>query len=174
LRWKTLGQKWIGSFDLTGYVWRWPMRLARSSLSTSPGPPPHRAHLIRTDGARMFRVLGQEGYTHQYVSGYSSPEPGHVTLPGPHRVASLLKRWNAGTHHYRVEREHLQYYLDEFTFRFNRRRSKARGMLFYRLLQQSVNTDPHPLAELIGGIAANQRTEGLDVDPLPSNTFGEF
>ena len=93
---------------------------------------------------------------------------------GPHRVASLLKRWNAGTHHYRVEREHLQYYLDEFTFRFNRRRSKARGMLFYRLLQQSVNTDPHPLAELIGGIAANQRTEELDVDPLPSNTFGEF
>ncbi len=70
-------------------------------------------------------------------------------LPGPHRVAWLLKRWNAGTHHYRVEREHLQYYLDEFTFRFNRRRSAARGMLFYRLLQQSVNTDPHPLRELI-------------------------
>ena len=46
--------------------------------------------LIRTDGARMFRVLAQEGYTHQYVSGYSPPEPGHVTLPGPHRVASLL------------------------------------------------------------------------------------
>ena len=64
-------------------------------------------------------------------------------------VAWLLKRWNAGTHHYRVEREHLQYYLDEFTFRFNRRRSAARGMLFYRLLQQSVNTDPHPLRELI-------------------------
>jgi transposase-like protein len=130
--------------------------------------------LIRTDGARMFRVLGQEGYTHNYVSGYSSPEPGHVTLPGPHRVASLLKRWNAGTHHYRVEREHLQYYLDEFAFRFNRRRSQARGMLFYRLLQQSVNTDPHPLAELIGGSGANPRTEELDVEPLPSNTFGEF
>jgi hypothetical protein len=59
-------------------------------------------------------------------------------MPGPHRIASLLKRWNAGTHHYRVEREHLQYYLDEFAFRFNRRRSAARGMLFYRLLQQSV------------------------------------
>ena len=122
--------------------------------------------LIRTDGARMFRVLGQEGYTHQYVSGYSSPAPGHVTLPGPHRVASLLKRWNAGTHHYRVEREHLQYYLDEFTFRFNRRRSKARGMLFYRLLQQSVNTDPHPLAELIGGMAANQRTRRAGRRPV--------
>ena len=109
--------------------------------------------LIRTDGARMFRVLGEEGYTHEYISGYSSPDPGHITLPGPHRVASLLKRWTAGTHHYRVEREHLPYYLDEFTFRFNRRRSKARGMLFYRLLQQCVNTDPHPLAELRGGTA---------------------
>jgi transposase-like protein len=130
--------------------------------------------LIRTDGARMFRVLGQEGFTHDYVSGYSSPEPGHVTVPGPHRIASLLKRWNAGTHHYRVEREHLQYYLDEFAFRFNRRRSAARGMLFYRLLQQSVNTDPHPLTELIGGAATHPRTEIQDLEPLPRNTFGEF
>jgi transposase-like protein len=86
------------------------------------------ASVNRTDGARMFRVLAKEGFTHEYVSGYSSPEPGHVTLAGPHRVASLLKRWNAGTHHYRVEREHLQFYLDEFAFRFNRRRSQARGM----------------------------------------------
>ena len=48
--------------------------------------------LIRTDGARMFRVLAQEGYTHQYVSGYSSPEPGHVTLPGPHRNRSHTRQ----------------------------------------------------------------------------------
>ncbi len=47
-------------------------------------------------------------------------------------------------------------------------------MLFYRLLQQSVNTDPHPLADLIGGSAANPRAEELDLEPLPSNTFGEF
>ncbi len=80
----------------------------------------------------------------------------------------------AGTHHYRVEREHLQYYLDEFAFRFNRRRSAARGMLFYRLLQQSVNTDPHPLTELIGGAATHPRTEVQDLEPLPRNTFGEF
>src|SRR3954454_15792355 len=53
--------------------------------------------------------------------------------------------------HYRISRQHLPYYLDEFTFRFNRRTSKARGMLFYRLLQQAVDTDPHPLKELIGG-----------------------
>jgi hypothetical protein len=129
--------------------------------------------LIRTDGARMFRVLAGEGYLHEYVSGYSSPEPGHVTLPGPHRVASLLKRWNAGTHHYRVEREHLQYYLDEFTFWFNRRRSAARGMLFYRLLQQSVDTDPHPLTDLIGG-GVLQQTPQLTPKPLPSNTFDKF
>ena len=50
----------------------------------------------------------------------------------------------------------------------------ARGMIFYRLLQQSVNTDPHPLVELIGGIAANHRTGALDVDPLPSSTVGQF
>jgi hypothetical protein len=97
-----------------------------------------------------------------------------VTLPGPHRVASLLKRWNAGTHHYRVEREHLQYYLDEFTFRFNQRRSAARGMLFYRLLQQSVNTDPHPLADLISTRPEPTELDIYDAEPMPSNTFGEF
>ncbi len=119
----------------------------------------------------MFRVLAYEGYRHEYISGYSSPEPGHVTLPGPHRVASLLKRWNAGTHHYRVEREHLQYHLDEFTFRFNRRSS---GMLFYRLLQKSVNTDPHPRHELISPTQDPMQIDDIDPKPIPSNTFGEF
>ena len=51
-----------------------------------------------------------------------------------------------GTLHYAVSQEHLAYYLDEYTFRFNRRRSNSCGMLLYRLLQQAVNTDPHPLA----------------------------
>jgi len=50
--------------------------------------------------------------------------------------------------HYAVSQEHLAYYLDEYTFRFNRRKSKSRGLLFYRLLQQAVETDPHPLADL--------------------------
>lgn len=74
----------------------------------------------------------------------------------------------------RVEREHLQYYLDEFTFRFNRRRSKARGMLFYRLLQQSVNTDPHPLADLIGAAEGQEQTLRATAKPLPGSTFDEF
>jgi hypothetical protein len=73
-----------------------------------------------------------------------------------------------------VEREHLQYYLDEFTFRFNRRRSKARGMLFYRLLQQSVNTDPHPLADLIGAAEGQEQTLRATAKPLPGSTFDEF
>jgi hypothetical protein len=67
-------------------------------------------------------------------------------MPGPHLVSSLLKRWTARTVHYRVSRQQLPYYLDEFTFRFNRRTSRARGLLFYRLLQQSADTDPHPSA----------------------------
>lgn len=103
---------------------------------------------IRTDGARMLRRLADRGYTHEYVSTYSSPD-GAGDLPGVHRVASLLKRWIAGTLHHRVSDQHMAYYLDEYAFRFNRRGSSARGMLFYRLLQQSVDTDPHPLTELI-------------------------
>jgi ISXO2-like transposase domain len=65
-------------------------------------------------------------------------------MPDVHRVASLLKRWLLGTHQGAVSREQLDYYLDEFTFRFNRRRSRHRGLLFYRLLEQAVSTDPHP------------------------------
>ena len=105
---------------------------------------------IKTDGARMLRRLADRGYTHDYVSTYSSPD-GAGDLPGVHRVASLLKRWIAGTLHHRVSDKHLPYYLDEYAFRFNRRTSTARGMLFYRLLQQAVDTDPHPLAELTAG-----------------------
>ena len=72
-------------------------------------------------------------------------------LPRVHHVVSLLKRWLLGTHHGAVRREHLGYYLDEFTFRFNRRRSRARGLLFYRLLQQSVQVDPVRYGDVIRG-----------------------
>lgn len=105
---------------------------------------------IRTDGARVFTRLPDSGYRHEAVVAITAPDLDAV-MPGVHLVSSLLKRWTAGTLHYRVSREHLPYYLDEFTFRFNRRTSRARGMLFYRLLQQAVDTDPHPLKELIGG-----------------------
>ena len=103
---------------------------------------------IRTDGARMLRRLAAMGYTHEYVTGYNAEDKTAV-LPGVHLVASLLKRWLIGTLHYGIADSHLPYYLDEYTFRFNRRTSRSRGLLFYRLLQQAVNTDPHPLATLI-------------------------
>jgi transposase-like protein len=105
---------------------------------------------IHTDGARMFTRLAEHGYVHHATPGYKADDLDAV-MPGPHLVSSLLKRWTAGTLHYRLSRSHMPYYLDEFTFRFNRRNSKARGMLFYRLLEQAVDTDPHPLKELIHG-----------------------
>jgi len=69
-------------------------------------------------------------------------------MPEVHRVASLLKRWLLGTHQGAVSHEQLDYYLDEFTFRFNRRRSHHRGLLFYRLLEQAVRVEPHPYKTL--------------------------
>ena len=105
--------------------------------------------VIRTDGAAMFRRLAALGYAHEPVAGNSAPDRDAV-MPGAHLVSSLLKRWTAGTLHQRISPQHLPYYLDEFTFRFNRRRSSTRGMLFYRLLQQAAGTGPHPLTELTG------------------------
>jgi hypothetical protein len=66
-----------------------------------------------------------------------------------HRVISLLKRWLLGTHQGAIGYEHLNDYLDEFTFRFNRRTSASRGKLFYRLAQQAVQVDPAPFSTLV-------------------------
>jgi ISXO2-like transposase domain len=70
-------------------------------------------------------------------------------MPGVHRVASLLGRWLLGTHHGRVSHDHLDAYLNEFTFRFNRRNSRRRGLLFYRLLEQAVAADPITYRSLV-------------------------
>lgn len=98
--------------------------------------------LIKTDGLRSYNGLKGLGYQHEVVRKDESL--GQNLLPRCHRVASLLKRWLLGTHQGYVSPEHLAYYLDEFTFRFNRRTSKHRGLLFYRLLQQAVATGPIP------------------------------
>jgi hypothetical protein len=105
---------------------------------------------IHTDGAWVLTRLSDHGFTHRRTPGYLATDLDAV-MPGPHLVSSLLKRWTAGTLHHRISRHQLPYYLDEFTFRFNRRTSRAHGLLFYRLLQQAAGTDPHPLSELIGG-----------------------
>jgi len=74
-------------------------------------------------------------------------------LPRVHRVAGLLKRWLLGTHQGSVSGNHLDYYLDEFTFRFNRRKSRSRGKLFYRLVEQALNVEPSPYHSMVGGKA---------------------
>ncbi len=118
-------------------------------------------------------MVGQDGI--EFGVGVGDLLGQHLDALGqPAQHPAALKRWNAGTHHYRVERDNLQYYLDEFAFRFNRRRSKARGMLFYRLLQQSVNTDPHPLHELVNQSHDPGPIEDELLEPVPSNTFGEL
>ena len=71
-----------------------------------------------------------------------SETPAHISLPGVHRVAALIHRWLLGTHQGAVQPAQLDHYLDEFVFRFNRRTSLSRGMLFYRLLEQAVVTTP--------------------------------
>ena len=97
---------------------------------------------VRTDGSAAYRSLTDLGYEHQRTVMLGSQVPAHVSMVGVHRVASLVQRWILGTHHGSVQPEHLDAYLDEFVFRFNRRTSSSRGMLFYRLLQQAVVTEP--------------------------------
>lgn len=97
---------------------------------------------IRTDGWTGYSRLQTLGYEHDIINLSRSEEMASELLPHVHRVASLLKRWLLGTHQGIVAGKHLDYYLDEFTFRFNRRKSRERGKLFYRLVQQSVQIDP--------------------------------
>ena len=88
---------------------------------------------VRTDGSPIYLPLVKEGFGHDPFVILGSNTPAHRPLPGVHRIASLLKRWLLGTHHGAVDPRHVDYYLDEFTFRFNRRTSRSRGML-YRLI----------------------------------------
>jgi transposase-like protein len=97
---------------------------------------------VRTDGSAAYRDLKDLGYDHQRTVMLGSDVPAHVSMAGVHRVAALIKRWILGTHHGSVQSAHLDAYLDEFAFRFDRRTSASRGMLFHRLLQQAVVTGP--------------------------------
>ena len=90
-----------------------------------------------------------KGYVHEVTFLKGKKESALQLMPRVHRIASLLKRWILGTHQGAVSHEHLEFYLDEFTFRFNRRRSRNRGKLFYRLAEQAVAIDPAPYKSLI-------------------------
>ena len=105
--------------------------------------------ILYSDGEVSYVTAAKAlGLRHEPIIMVRADDPAHVLLPAVHRVASLLKRWIEGTLQGRVSDQHLAYYLDEFTFRFNRRTSRSRGLLWYRLVQQAVDTAPHPLATL--------------------------
>ena len=97
---------------------------------------------VLTDGWGGYNTLVEHNYLHsKTVLSSSSDDPAHVLMPGVHRIAALLKRWLLVTHQGAVSSKYLDYYLDEYTFRFNRRSAQARGLLFYRLVEQAVHVE---------------------------------
>jgi transposase-like protein len=99
---------------------------------------------LHTDGWQGYAGLQKKGYDHEITRLRGHLKDASKLLPRVHRVVSLLKRWLLGTHQGAISHPHLVYYLDEFTFRFNRRKSKSRGKLFFRLVEQALATAPKP------------------------------
>lgn len=114
---------------------------------------------VHTDDWNGYNGLGAMGFKHHVTNLKQSGSKAHEVMPGVHRVASLLKRWLLGTLQGGVQHFHLDYYLDEFTFRFNRRTSRSRGLLFHRLLQQAVQTAPVPYRRLVRRKAGEHTTK---------------
>jgi transposase-like protein len=109
------------------------------------------AATVHTDGWLGYEPLQKHGCRDEVTFLRGRAESASELLPRVHRVVSLLKRWLLGTHQGGVSSQHLDSYLDEFTFRFNRRHSRSRGKLFYRLVQQAVAIAPAPYKSLVGG-----------------------
>jgi transposase-like protein len=114
-----------------------------------------RGSIVRTDDWLGYARLPTLGYRWEVL------QP--VELKLPHLVASLLKRWLLGTYQGAVRPSHLAYYLDEFTFRFNRRTSRQRGKLFYRLVQQALMVDPVPEKELKAEMPSEENFDDLEL-----------
>lgn len=125
--------------------------------------------VVSTDGWSGYIGLERLGYVHDRRSqraARSRGEDPHELLPGVHRVASLAKRWLLGTHQGSVDDAHLPSYLNEFVFRFNRRRSRSRGMVFYRVLELAVGHEPVRYQDLIAAPAPKA------VPPVPAGSWG--
>jgi len=108
--------------------------------------------LVHTDGWPGYNGVIAAGYRHKVTILKQSATSASELLPRVHLVVSLLKRWILGTHQGAINPAHLDGYLDEYTFRFNRRTSSSRGKLFYRLLQNAMKTDPAPYKKIIKGV----------------------
>ena len=103
---------------------------------------------VITDGWSSYKSLSQEGYLHTVDKPFD--EEKEDVLPHVHLISSLLKRWLLGTHQGAVRDVHMQSYLDEYVFRFNRRKSANRGLLFYRLLENAMLVKPKTQVEILG------------------------
>lgn len=120
--------------------------------------------VVHTDGWKGYSGLNAKGYLHEVTILKGKKETASELLPRVHRIVALLKRWLMGTHQGAVSHKHLGYYLDEFTFRFNRRKSKSRGKLFFRLAQQAVAVAPAPYDEIvqqIGRVAQKAKPQSV-------------
>lgn len=104
---------------------------------------------VKTDGWSGYNGLESLGYTHEVYKITGQELQASELLPNVHLIISLLKRWILGTHQGSVSKKHYGYYLDEFTFRFNRRTSASRGKLFYRLLENAVCIKPTTYGDLV-------------------------
>ncbi len=122
-------------------------KLSKASLHGFIAEAVEPGSIVVTDGLNIYQ--GMKGYQHEVIVVKRQAADASTLLPRVHRVASLLKRWLLGTHQGAVQRDYLDYYLDEFTFRFNRRTSASRGKLLYRLVQQAVQIEPAPFESLI-------------------------
>lgn len=104
--------------------------------------------LIITDGWKGYNCIKQNGYEHR-IEKVTVKDDDEEILPNAHRVASLLKRWLIGTHQNFTSRDRLNSYLDEYVFRYNRRTSKSRGLLFKRVMEQAVLHKPVKYTEIM-------------------------
>lgn len=105
--------------------------------------------VVHTDAWKGYDDVSSNGYVRRRTVLAATGDPAHVAMPAVHRVASLVKRWLLGTHQGAVRPVHLDEYLNEFTFRFNRRTSRSRGLLFYRLLETAVAVQPAPYRAIV-------------------------
>lgn len=119
--------------------------------------------IVHTDGWLGYLPVERNGYQHEVTFLKGKKKTPSELMPRVHRVISLLKRWLLGTHQGAVSQKHLDYYLDEFTFRFNRRRSKSRGKLFFRLAQQAVAVDPVPYDRIVHPTSAKTKPQSVGV-----------
>lgn len=121
--------------------------------------------VVLTDGWGGYKGVSAAGYTHKATNISASGMHAHVTMPAVHRVASLFKRSLLNAYQ-QYPKLHLQAYCDEWVFRFNRRQSRSRGLLFFRLMELAVNADPLPYAALI------KSSRPRKVSPAPPTNGG--